>query len=608
MQIVAGSATTAAGATINATFTTATSVTIVITNAATPTAFMSGNLFNITFNSNPLATATAKPVSLARLFLNAANGAALPRTIVNGALTLNLPNLANTVLNLSSGSALQGASVTLSGTLNVASGANPTRTVIDLTLPTGVTTSAGQITIGSAAAAVGSSFASPISIQGNLVTIDIQSGLNAQGMRQVLPSGELFAVTFNVALTATPGPSIVQVSRFEPREASGQVLPAAANNGTITVQALPQNTTVTAGSVQGSPGGSAIVPFDIAVSAAAVGLQFSVSLNADLSVAGAGAVTRSALYTNAGFSISVNVVSPQTINVLVINPATPTQLLTGRLFDLQVSVAGAAATGNKAVTINNLTVIDQNSNILPSTAMNGQITVINAPAISQLIVQSQAGTPGNTVTVPVQLQTAANAMPTGIQLLMSWGSDLSVANPNQFAPGNAATIAGAQAFVNILSPTSASIILINPNGPMLISSGEVLRVTFAISAAATMNQAVNIDATVLTDANGAAIASQDVDGQVTFGGAQTPLTTLTVGTISGSAGQTVSVPVNIASVNGAMPVGFQLELTYDADLTNPNATAGTVVTAGRRDGQSIEPRRERDSHHCLERCADERPC
>ena len=100
-----------------------------------------------------------------------------------------------------------------------------------------------------------------------------------------------------------------------------------------------------------------------------------------------------------------------------------------------------------------------------------------------------------------------------------------------------------------------------------------------ISAAATMNQAVNIDATVLTDANGAAIASQDVDGQVTFGGAQTPLTTVTVGSVNGNAGQTVSVPVNIASVNGAMPVGFQLELMYDADLLNPNATAGTVVTA-----------------------------
>jgi hypothetical protein len=213
---------------------------------------------------------------------------------------------------------------------------------------------------------------------------------------------------------------------------------------------------------------------------------------------------------------------------------------------------------------------------IPSNAMNGSVAVAVIAPMTTLTVGMASGNAGQMVSVPVNIASVNGAMPVGFQLDLMFDADLT--NPNATA-GTVVTAAGATVNQSSLGANAIRIIVSNAMPTNVLADGLALNLGFTISATATSgSKAITVTNLIVSDGAGMPISSASVNGSVAVT-ATAPMTTLTVGMASGNAGQTVTVPVNIASVNGAMPVGFQLELSYDADLTNPNATAGTVVTA-----------------------------
>jgi hypothetical protein len=391
----------------------------------------------------------------------------------------------------------------------------------------------------------------------------------------VLADGLALNLGFTISATAASGSKAITVTRVIVSDGAGMSVPSMGVNGAVNLAGTAPMTTLTVGTASGNAGQTVSVPVNIASvnGAMPVGFQLELSYDADLTNPNATAGT---VVTAAGATVNQSSIGANAIRVIVSN-AVPTNVLAdGLALNLGFTISATASSGNKAITVTRVIVSDGAGMAISSASVNGSVTVASTAPMTTLTLGTASGSAGQTVSVPVNIASVNGAMPVGFQLELSYDADLT--NPNATA-GTVVTAAGATVNQSSIGANAIRVIVSNAMPTNVLADGLALNLGFTISATASSgSKAITVTRVIVSDGAGMAITANSMNGSVTVA-STAPMTTLTVGMASGNAGQTVSVPVNIASVNGAMPVGFQLELSYDADLTNPNATAGTVVTA-----------------------------
>ena len=182
------------------------------------------------------------------------------------------------------------------------------------------------------------------------------------------------------------------------------------------------------------------------------------------------------------------------------------------------------------------------------------------------------------MTIPVDLSVVAGAQPVGFQLDFSYDGDLDISN-GQITAG-AALPAGVSLSVNVNAANNTASILGMQllATPTVLTAGTIVNLQFDIAGGA-LPGAKNVTVTnvIVNDALGQALPSAATDGVITARASE-----LTVGSVTTNAGGTVTVPVTVSLAPGVTPVGFQISLSFDADLSTSSAqiTGGAALPAG----------------------------
>jgi hypothetical protein len=214
--------------------------------------------------------------------------------------------------------------------------------------------------------------------------------------------------------------------------------------------------------------------------------------------------------------------------------------------------------------------------------------VMAAPATTMVALDTAAGVQGGQAVLNVNLTRAAGAMPFGLQFDLSFPADLSITNTNQVAAGSVTQAAGASILASILSPTSIRVLIVsNVTTPQALTNGQLATIAFNIAPNATAgSQAVSFTNLIVSDSMGMAIASMGVNGSVLVIGA--PVTaTLVVDDAIGIAGQSVTLPISLASPIGANITGIELDLSFNGDLSISSAAQITAGSSATTAGASV---------------------
>ncbi|GHV13885.1 hypothetical protein FACS1894219_09280 [Clostridia bacterium] len=196
-----------------------------------------------------------------------------------------------------------------------------------------------------------------------------------------------------------------------------------------------------------------------------------------------------------------------------------------------------------------------------------------------ITVGTVTGTIGQKVTVPVSI----SGSPAMAGFVIRINFDKNNLTPESITP--VGSLAGKAIVTNLDSKAdknglNAVTAAYAQPSDFTVSDGVIFNVVFTVKQGA-VTSPVTLSAPDITNASLSKVITAKTDGEVTI--ASTPpsadVPDITIGTVSGRAGETVTVPVTITKNSAAVGIaGFEFNLTFDRTILLPiSVTAGDVA-------------------------------